>query len=371
MYLFKIDNLQTKLLLLFFGITIGVSSCKKQGDDEKSSSFNRNAFLEYYGKNLIQPAYNKLNSSLGNLKANIEILLDNPNEIDLEGTQAAWIDAYLVWQEANAYNFGPAEASGLNKSLVEEIGTFPINTAQLEIFITQNDTSFQNFNRDTRGFLAIEYLLFGDPNEDIVVSLQDNNRKNYLRALTNNLCKKVGDVNNAWSTYLPEFIAKNGTDAGSSTSALYNEFVKSYEAIKNFKLGIPLGLRPGQISTEPNNVEALYSAISVDALKKNYQTIKNIYFGTGANGTTGPSFKDYLLSVSGGQDLVTSTEQSLQRIDQTITAVNSDPLNLQIANNYQALEDLHSEMQKHTRFFKSDMSSLLGISITYSSGDGD
>mgnify|MGYP007059449494 CR=1 FL=1 len=35
------------------------------------------------------------------------------------------------------------------------------------------------------------------------------------------------------------------------------------------------------------------------------------------------------------------------------------------------LENLHTEMQKLTRFFKSELSSLLGISITYSSGDGD
>lgn len=370
MFLFKVDKFQIKFLLLIFGLTIGISSCKKP-EDTKVGDFDRNAFLNHYGKNLIRPSYQKLNGSLNILQANISLLLDNPNEIDLEGAQTAWISAYLDFQDANAFNFGPAEASGLNKSLVEEIGTFPVNTSQIETFISQNDTSFQNFNRDTRGFLAIEYLLFGASNEDIVNALQNTNRKNYLAALTNNLCNRVGEVNTAWASYLSDFVSNNGVDAGSSTSALYNEFVKSFEAIKNFKLGIPLGLRPGQISTEPNNVEALYSEISVLTLKKNYETIKNIYFGIGSDGTTGPSFKDYLLSVSGGQELVTATEQSLKRIDQAMTAVNSDPLNLQITNNYQALEDLHTEMQKHTRFFKSDMSSLLGISITFSSGDGD
>jgi hypothetical protein len=42
-----------------------------------------------------------------------------------------------------------------------------------------------------------------------------------------------------------------------------------------------------------------------------------------------------------------------------------------IRSNPQALVALHTEMQKLTRFIKSEMSSLLGISITYSSGDGD
>jgi hypothetical protein len=35
------------------------------------------------------------------------------------------------------------------------------------------------------------------------------------------------------------------------------------------------------------------------------------------------------------------------------------------------LEQIFLEMTKHTRFIKSEMSSLLGISITYASGDGD
>lgn len=370
MYQFKVDNFQTKILMLVFGLALGLSACKKPNDN-RVGSFDRNVFLEHYGKNLIIPAYQKLNISLNGLQANIMQLLSNPNENNLTLAQTAWIEAFLIWQEANAYNFGPADAAGLNKSLVEEIGTFPVNVAQIEAFIAQNDTSFQNFMRDTRGFLAIEYLLFGVPNPNIVVELQNNNRKNYLRALTNHLCKKVGEVNTAWITYLPSFIAKNGSDAGSSTSALYNEFVKSFEAIKNFKLGIPLGLRPGQTSTQPNKVEALYAKISTETLKKNYEQIKNIYFGISPNGTKGLSFKDYLLAVSGGEELVTLTEQSLQRIDQAMEALNTDPLPLQIANNYQALENLHTEMQKHTRFFKSDMSSLLGIAITYSSGDGD
>jgi len=35
------------------------------------------------------------------------------------------------------------------------------------------------------------------------------------------------------------------------------------------------------------------------------------------------------------------------------------------------LLDVFTELSKHTHFLKSDMSSLLGISITYTSNDGD
>ena len=40
-------------------------------------------------------------------------------------------------------------------------------------------------------------------------------------------------------------------------------------------------------------------------------------------------------------------------------------------NEPETVEEFRLELQKHTRFFKSDMSSVLGIAITFSSGDGD
>jgi hypothetical protein len=88
--------------------------------------------------------------------------------------------------------------------------------------------------------------------------------------------------------------------------------------------------------------------------------------------STAPSFKAYLLSIPGGEALVASTMAQLNviygimnQIDKTV------PFSEQIRSNPAALYPLHTELQRHTRFFKSEMSSLLGISITYSSGDGD
>ncbi len=44
---------------------------------------------------------------------------------------------------------------------------------------------------------------------------------------------RVADVLENWNDeYKTEFIRNDGTDAGSSTAQLYNEFVRSYESIK-------------------------------------------------------------------------------------------------------------------------------------------
>ena len=149
---------------------------------------------------------------------------------------------------------------------------------------------------------------------------------------------------------------------------LYNEFVKSYENLKNFQLGLPLGLRPGQTAVAPNLVEAFYSGQSLHFLKLQLASLENIWRG----GSQEKGFKNYLNSVTGGPALVATTEAQLGMIRQKIDAI-SDQVSMQqqLVDNAQPLLDLHTEIQKNTKNYKSDLSSLIGIAITYSSGDGD
>jgi len=148
--------------------------------------------------------------------------------------------------------------------------------------------------------------------------------------------------------------------------------VKSFETIKNLKLELPLGKRPGQTQVEPKLVEAYYSSNSLEFLEIHIQTIERIYFGKSKTGTDGLGFKDYLETVTNGKELVAST---LSQWEKVITSLNSipttSPISVLVQSNTEPLDNLRIELQKQTRFFKSDMSSLLGIAITFSSGDGD
>jgi hypothetical protein len=167
-------------------------------------------------------------------------------------------------------------------------------------------------------------------------------------------------------------VAGTQTDAGSSTALLYNEFVRSYEMAKNAKLGLPLGLRAGQIRSEPRLVEALYSGHSREALEAYLSAIFDVYLGNSDSGK-GPAFgwKQYLENVEGGKELVASTETQMDAVRQAMNQIPVRPsLSAQVSQP-EAMVRLHTELQKLTRFYKSDMSSLMGIAITYSSGDGD
>lgn len=355
-----------KIFILLCIGWIGLVGCEEGENNKKKDAFDRKIMLENYASKIIIPSYEKLKEHTSRLQQALNTLGDAPTLTNLEVAQKTWKEAYLAWQSANAFNFGPAESSF--GTLLDEIGTFPCSVSKIENYISRGDNSFQNFDRDARGFIAIEYLIFSIENrQEAILSLLQNstNRRAYLKALGMRLHNEVSKVSTAWSSFKNDFIKNSGTDAGSSTAELYNEFVKSYESIKNFKIGLPAGKRPGQTKTEPHLVEAYYSGTSVEMLKAHFQAIEKIWRGEGVG------FRDYLMTVEGGKNLVTATEAQLLTTQQAIAELPTGRLSETIEKNFSKVSKVHEELQRLTRFFKSDMSSLLGISITYDSGDGD
>jgi len=361
-------------LYYFVLMALWAISCKKS-DSTPADGFDRARMLENYAQNLIKPAFQDLQIQVNGLKTATDNFVQSATEQNLVALQTAWTTTYKTWQSTNAYNFGPAGEQGLKKGLIEEIGTFPVSTSKIESTITNNNANFNDFNRDARGFLAIEYLIFdlNGNQQNIVAAFASQNRKNYLTGIASNLKTRVDEVVTIWNTsYSSEFTSNTGTDVGSSTSQLYNEFVKSFESIKNFKVGLPLGKRPGQVQAEPQLVEAYYSGKSLEMMKAHFEAIEYIWYGKSKDGADGIGFKEYLEAVEGGKALIESTESQLQLVRNAFNAVPLSPsVSTQIQTVPTALDNLHTELQRHTRFFKSDMSSVLGIAITFSSGDGD
>ncbi|MEY5041045.1 MAG: hypothetical protein RLZZ414_584 [Bacteroidota bacterium] len=351
-------------------LILGAASCERTA--EENDNFNRSKMLENYANNLIKPNFTDLQNSVTTLKTSISNFTQTPNETNLVSLQNEWLAAYKAWQYCNAFNFGPAGALGLTRALSEEIATFPVSETKIATAIAA--PNFNDFNRDSRGFLAIEYLIFDGTNSEIVNLFNDTKRKEYLNALINHIETKVNNVVNSWNgTYYNDFVKNNGTDVGSSVSQMYNEFVRSFETIKNVKIELPFGKRPGQTQTEPHLVEAFYSGKSTEILAEHLKAIENIYFGKNKQGVqNGLSFKDYVNSVEGGKSLVSDTEAQWILVKEKFNAISRDnTLAYLIDNDAETIENFRLELQKHTRYFKSDMSSVLGIAITYSSGDGD
>lgn len=348
-------------------------SCSDSGDSEDpADTFDRGLMLQNMADNLIIPGFQDLQARVNLLDQAVDNFVQNPSANTLDEAQAQWENAFMSWQQVNSYNFGPGDRS--LGTLEVLLGTFPVNTNEIEANII--DPGFDlssSFNLSIRGFLAIEYLIFGTSDDAAVVTSFTNSapRGTYLQTLSEDIVSTVNEVNAEWATFSGTFTSQTGTDVGSSTTILFNNFASSFESLKNFKVGLPAGKRPGQTQTEPEQVEAFYSAKSLDAIEAHLNAIENIWRGRSSSGQNGTGFDEYLGSVEGGPALVASTEVQLTAVRSALNDIPNLPLSENIEQNFTAVENLHTQLQQLTRFFKSDMASLLGLSITFNSGDGD
>jgi predicted lipoprotein len=351
-------------------ITVLCIACNDDDKKDPDTSFNRVTMLEHYRDAFIKPAYSLASAEATALSQTALEFTANPSAEGLNNLKTKWTSTILAWQKACMYSFGPAGEQGVKKSLQEELSTFPVNLAKVDQILSGGSYNLNDFNRDARGLLTIEYVIFGynQTSEEVLQAFENTIRKEFLNALCADVASRLEAVNSQWQSYGTEFVNNSGTDAGSSVSALYNQFVGSFEALKNFKFGLPLGLRPGQTAAEPALLEARFSKISFMLAKAHFDAIAEVYRGKDES----KSLKAYVNSVTGGKELVNTTEAQLALIENLFDNLNENlDMEEMILSNPQPLIDIHTELQKHTKNFKSDMSSLLGIAITYSSGDGD
>lgn len=360
------------LLLVVVIFCLFLAGCKKDNQNDSSGAFDRKLLLENMADNIIIPHWEVMQTKTDLMVTTLFDLTSNPSQASLSAAQNSWVAAYLQWQHCNAFNYGPAEKSILGM-VNENLGTWPVNTAVVESRIQAGDYKFNDFRRDSRGFLTLEYLLYADGALDsLTSSINTSNRKEYLTRVAGDIKSWIDDINTGWKDYRDAFVNNTDKSAGSPTSNLYNEFVKSFESVKNFKVGLPAGKRAGQVQTEPQLAEAYYSGLSVLFMKENFKAAENIWRGVGTDGTNRTGFDDYLDKVTGGIELKNATVQQLTAVNMQFQSFNNtEKFSELVKNDLTKVNLLHTELQKMTRYFKSDLSSLLGIAITFSSSDGD
>jgi len=361
-------------IIILASFALVFSSC----DDPSGpigQGFDRKAMLEFTAKNTIIPLYSDMYQAVNSFDSTLQSFAENQSETNAQALRHRWRKMAEAWQYVVFFDFGPAQMS--DGSLFQNIGTFPASGLKIESYINAKDTSFRNFDRDSRGLYALDYLIFKD-SASIIQTIKDQPFKlAYMKAVSKNILSKVELVLNQWQgAFGTAFIDNDGAQAGSSISDLYNAYVFHFEIMKNYNLGLPMGKRAGQVNIEPMKVEGYYSGYSTPLLKAKYSALRNFWFGYArlslATSLSANGFKGYILSVENGPRLAEDTELQWNVIGTGLSAIDTQtPLHSLIIGQSPQLEQVFSEITKHTRFIKSEMSSLLGISITYASGDGD
>ena len=354
-----------KQITLLIFVTFVFAGCKKDEDPE----FDREAMLTNMASGVIIPAYQAENAALILLHTKAVDFTTNPTSTSLADLRAQYVSTNLLYQRCSMYNFGPAMDYGIKAAF----NTYPTDTSKIETNISTGSYTLGSVANTTAvGFPALDYLLYFGTEAEIISKFttdsEATNRKTYLTDLTSKMKTEFQPVLNQWTgSYQTTFIAASGNDVASSCSYLLNEFVKDIELAKNAKIGIPSGQQTGGL-TMPEYVEAYFSGLSKSFALENLIGLKTTF-----TGGTGSGFDDYIRDVESDDVATSLADNIISQFDvctQKITVLN-DPLSNDITTNYAAVNTAFLELKKLIDYCKTDMTSMLGILITYQDNDGD
>jgi len=352
-----------------------LASCDT-GPNTHNCDFDESAMLSNYADGLIIPRFGSLRDALVLLDASVDAFVNEPSIGLLNEARIMYGASYKAYQRCSPLAFGPALIGGV--PFRDRFNTFPVNVSELESNVSAG-VPVQSSARATVGFPAIDYLLFGESgttDQQIVdrfsTGINATARRDYLQQLTAELLSTTTQIHQGWSSYRDAFVGNTGTSAGSSISLLTNQLNYDFETLKNFKFKIPLGKLNGG-AVLPHQVEGYYVGRSVELALEQVIGLEELFLGVGENMADGLGLDDYLIcldATSGDRPLA---EVIFERFESIRTALEQvpDPLSETLVSNKPVVDVAYNEMQMMVPLIKVEMTSALGVQVSYQDNDGD
>lgn len=360
--------------MLLTAVSLGSCQDDSGGDTPgPDTSLDRKALLTQWADSMVKPGYQRFNDKLTVLKTQTTAFTAAPGTATLLSARQAWQQAYVEWQKVELYEFGPAETV----SLRNHFNIYPADAAGINRNIVAGSYDFELATAiPQQGFPALDYLLNGVGADDAAIVQQYMTSAAHRRYLTDVMAKMdqtFGAVYGQWTgSYRATFISNTGTDAGSSLSRVVNAYSQYFERfLRAGKVGIPAGAMTG--TPLPDRIEAYYfrGALPLQLATTAHATVQGFF-----NGRAGqPSLRSYLDGL-GAKD--SRTNQPLSGIINAQFGVSSQLLNALGPDLYTTVSARNADvkasydaMQAAVRMIKVDMTSALGITVTYVDNDGD
>ncbi|NEN24318.1 imelysin family protein [Cryomorpha ignava] len=358
-------------------VVLFLVSCK--GDDDAgggSDSFDRKAMLANLADNVILPAYDSLTVATNQLHESTEFLIQSTTAENIEQVRTVWKTTLTQWQYAGVYDLGPASDNGL----VSFFNLYPVSTIHIEENIASGNYNLESAaNINAVGLEAIDYLLFGlETDAEMLATFFTENPDHltYLIDNTNLLKTKAQTTLSAWQDgYATTFKNASGTDIGSALGQLVNSSIQYLEIhIRDAKIGIPSGARSSSGLPLPLQVEGYYNgSVSKEMLIKGMDGWKNMFNGNSRNGDQGTGLDDYLKFLGTSFDGNPLHEEINGRLTMAANQTEelATDLKTAVVNQQEECLSIFDELQRTIVLLKVDMTSAMGIQITYVDNDGD
>ncbi len=363
--------------LLIFALTLSVSACgpDEPDDDPCQSDFDQSSLFSHIVDHSIIPGYQSLSSNLTDLGLIKDQFFLLPTQNNLEQFRAKFTEVYLIWQSVAQFEFGPAKEVFLRNS----INNFPLNENDLINNIESGNYDLSLPDKYDKGLPALDYLFFGIANSDqgIINKLSSDpdfeKHQLYINAIIDDMQMRITHTLDGWKgSYKETFVSNTGTAAGTALSLLINAFDENYELIKREKIGVPSGVLTLDIPN-PDRVEAIHSQLSTLLLKAGAGASVDLFNGVGFDGSAGPGFGDLLDAVNATKDDTLLSDLVSNQFEVMLAELNkiSESLDQEIDNNKDQVTKIYAEFTRPLVNIKTDMPSVLCVSITYIDNPSD
>ena len=265
--------------------------------------------------------------------------------------------------------------------MVSQTNTFPVDTMLIDSSINDGNWNFDYTSYyDAKGFQALDYLLNKKGKSDSEIS-QDfatsENKKLYIKDISSDLLNNINYILDEWTSYSTDFMEDYESNAdGSAVSNVVNALCKHYEFyVRRGKVGLPLGVFNGFSQQEmPHLVECYHYGQSlpfaIRAVHSIQQFINGNSYSTNEDGIGLEDYMDFVNAQYNGENLSIATNNQFQLIKDNLSQLN-DPLSNEILTNKVNVSNAYENMQQLVPLIKVDMTSALGVLITYQDNDGD
>lgn len=391
----------TQLVVLFIVSLIAFSGCKRKGctdesatnydskakKDDGSCTFNEDSLgstydfsqelmLATFADQIFLPRLKNAKDAATTLNTAVAAFTSSPSSTTLTAAQEAFITAYKVYERIEVLQFGPGEDAIVLRSY---LNTFPLDTVDLMEALESGEAINFEFasNMDINGFPALDYLLFGRSNTQLVdLYTTETDRVNYLLKISLDIQSTLTNLETAWlstgGNYVAEFKTNStGSASGSSLSLLGNQFALVFELTKTYRLLVPIGT----LGPLPDKCEGYYSGISRDLVTAQLESLEDLYYGKFENSLIDSiGFEEYMIELGAetleGTNLNTIITTQFTKGKTAVLAI-PNPMSETLLTNKSLVSNAYTELQKNVGYIKRDMMSEMGVMITYADSDGD
>lgn len=368
-----------KKIIALVLVVVSFISCKKDGDNKTTATFDRKDFQEKVTQQLILPAHENFTNKAATFSKVVSDFITNPDQANLIKAQEEWKELSLAYRKCEMFDMGEAKKTYLHSSF----NFWPINQNQIENYIVDNTTMdkkfFEFLGSNTKGLFAFEYLLYNRDkgNSEVVKAFTGNTkaiqrRKDYLKGVADILVNESKRINDFWTpsgqNYGSRFSSDTENGINGSFNILVNALSNLTERIAVKKLGKPLGKGAGD-KISPDQFHQYISKTSKENLLANIEVIQLLLEGN-----------DKIVGLNENLDVV-GIQKSGQPLSKLISTRIKEakealqkakpPLSDTIASDKTDIENTYSAIRELLLLIKVDMANALAITITISDSDGD